>query len=408
MGATSFDVIIVGGGMVGLTLACALAQATPLSVAVLDSKHSSDGWSVGEYHHRVSAFALSSRRIFQSLKAWDIMQGWRVSPFNSIQVWDGVLEGEIHFDSKEISESTLGYIIENAVVQTALMQRIKHFPQVSYLAPVELVGLRKDKQGVELKLADDHLLLGKLLVAADGAHSWVRQQLGMAVEKIDYEQQAIVATVKTQLPHSKCARQIFLPTGPLAFLPLNETHTSSIVWSLPTSQAKQMQALSDEEFKRELADAFSHRLGKVIKISSRYTYPLSMQVATQYVQENVALVGDAAHTVHPLAGQGANMGLLDAASLADVVANALQQKRNFSALHTLRRYERWRKAENSTMQFGIDTIKSLFANQSKSLQIMRSLGLNSVNHLPLIKNTFTRHAVGNKGDLPSLAKITID
>jgi 2-octaprenylphenol hydroxylase len=404
MRSHNFDVIIVGGGVVGLSFACALAQNTSLSIAVLDAKPASNHWSPDKYHHRVSAVSLASQRLFDSIKVWDAMRSMRVSPFTSIQVWDGVREGQIQFAARDIHEPLLGYIIENEVMQLALLQKLSAYSQVSYLAPVALSQLQNTGDRIEITLQDGTLVMGQLLVAADGMHSWVREQLAIPLKKLNYKQHAVVATVETALPHTMCARQVFLATGPLAFLPLINSHLSSVVWSLPTEQAEKMLELSDEAFKQALSNAFDHRLGDVVNVKDRFILPLSKQLAAQYTQNRVALVGDAAHVVHPLAGQGVNMGLLDAACLTDVIVNAINQKRNYAALHTLRRYERWRRADNTTMQIGIDAIKNIFASQRKPIQVARSLGLSCVDQFSWLKMKLTRHAVGNKTDLPTLSR----
>lgn len=418
MQTTTHDIIIVGGGMVGLTLACALAQQTSLSIAVLEAQPASIAWSEAEYHHRVSAFALSSRRILQSLNVWENIKKKRVSPFTEIKVWDAAKLGEIHFDSKDIAEPVLGYIIENNVVQSALFEKLLHYPQINYLAPVQLLDVEVQEKQAKVHLADNPSLSAKLIVAADGAHSWLRNKTGIAVEKQSYEQEAIVATVRTIEPHNKIARQVFLPTGPLAFLPLAESNTSSIVWSLPTVEAQRLMALDDESFMAALSHAMAvipenaesicpgDIVGgrKILATQQRFSFPLQKQQATQYIKPRIALVGDAAHVVHPLAGQGVNMGLLDAASLVDVIEDALKHQRDFASHATLRRYERWRKGDNHSMLTGVDLIKQLFASEKRYMQSWRSFGLSATNQIKFLKNFFSRQAVGNRTGLPRLAK----
>jgi 2-polyprenylphenol 6-hydroxylase len=397
------DIIIVGGGIVGLALACALAQQTALSIGILEAQSHFHPWSEDQYYHRVSAIALSSRRIFQSLRIWDAMQKKRVSPFTQIEVWDAAGKGEIHFDSSEIAESVLGYIIENNVIQAALTEKLTLYPQVKWLAPVQLALFREQKDSVEFVTADERIFKAKLAVAADGGHSWLRDQAGIAVDKYDYDQEAIVATVRTALPHEKMARQLFLESGPIAFLPLTDEKKSSIVWTLPQKEAKRVLSLDDEKFKDVLGFAFSHRLGEVLEVEKRYAFPLVAQQATHYIKPRVALVGDAAHIVHPLAGQGVNLGLLDAASLAEIIAEAAMKRRDFSNLTTLRRYERWRKADNLAWLAGVEVIKKLFDSDKRSIQRLRSFGLTMTNQSSLIKRIFTRFAVGDRDSLPRLA-----
>ena len=395
------DIIIVGGGMVGLSLACGLAQQTALSIAVLEAHPISDAWSEDAYHHRVSAIALSSRRIFQSLNIWEFIKKKRVSPFTHIKVWDAAKQGEIQFDSNDIAESVLGYIVENNLIQAALLEKLSQYPQIRYFAPVELCDVQMHDKHANVHLADGRVLTTKLVVAADGAHSWLRNKVGIAVKKLSYDQEAIVATVRTSVPHNKTAQQVFLSTGPLAFLPLAESHTSSIVWSLPTAEARRLMALDDADFMVALSS--SRNDGVVQSVQQRFSFPLQKQQAAQYIKPRIALVGDAAHVIHPLAGQGVNMGLLDAASLVDVIEDALTHQRDFASFATLRRYERWRKADNQSMLTGVDLIKQLFASEKRSVQSWRSFGLSATNQLKMLKNFFSRQAVGNRVGLPRLA-----
>lgn len=403
--AASYDIIIVGGGMVGLTLACALAQQTSLSIAVLEAHANSHEWSEKQCHHRVSALALSSRRIFQSLNVWDEIKQRRISPFSQIYVCDAAKHGEVSFKSHDIAESVLGYIVENNLLQSVLLEKLSQSPQITYLAPVQLKTVHVKERDVEIVLEDGYMLKARLAVAADGAQSWLRQQVNIPVKNKSYDQEAIVASIHTDIPHQQCAQQVFLPTGPLAFLPLVEEKTSSIVWSLPTAEAERLLALDDESFIAELNRCVMPTFGLTQSISKRFSFPLHQQQATHYVQPRIALVGDAAHTIHPLAGQGVNMGLLDAASLVDVIQDAIKQQRDFASISTLRRYERWRRADNQPMMIGVDAIKQLFASELSAVQSTRSLGLSITNQLQSIKNFFSRQAVGNRLGLPRLAAV---
>lgn len=404
MRKSKYDCVIVGGGIVGAALACALAQKTSLSIALVEAHSIQSSWTPACYHHRVSAISLSSERIFRALGVWPDMQVMRVSPFKKIQVWDEGSSGQIEFNCRDIAAGHLGCIIENNVMQDALINKLKKYPQVELIAPAKLTHLAIQADGAELTLDADKILFAKLVVGADGAKSWVRQQAGIGVIQHDYQQQGLVATVRTQFPHQQVARQVFLPTGPLAFLPLAEENLSSIVWSLPDDQAQMYAKLDEGRFKESLAVAFNHQLGEIEEVAERFTFPLRKQETNHYVLDKLALIGDAAHTVHPLAGQGVNIGLLDAASLVDVMVSAIEQGRSFASISTLRKYERWRKADNCAMLSGVDLIKKLFANEQKPVQQVRGLGLNLTNKLSFVKNIFTKQAVGARNGLPSLAQ----
>ncbi len=397
-----YDVMVVGGGITGCAFALALAQQTSFSIAILEEKPAVNTWDAENYHHRVSAIALSSQRLFASLKIWDDMQQKRVSPFKKISVWDAESSGQIHFDSADIGEDFLGFVMENNVMEEALHEQIRHYPQIQFIAPVSLVSVTTHEQCIELVAADGTIFAAKLAVAADGANSWLRQQVGIAVNREAYDQKAIVTTVRTEQTHAQIARQVFLDSGPLAFLPLQDACFSSIVWSLPSQAAMDLCNEPVDLFKTKLNQAFANRLGEVLEIGERYAFPLYKQSAKQYVMPRIALMGDAAHVVHPLAGQGLNMGLLDAMSLAEVISDAAKSQRDAFSYAVLRRYERWRKADNFALTNGIDMIKRLFASNKAGVMQWRSLGLRASNNLRWIKNMFTRHAVGRRGGLPRI------
>lgn len=357
-----------------------------------------------EYHHRVSAITLSSQRIFKSLNIWPLIHEKKISGFEQIHVWDQQGKGEIKFDARDIAEPFLGYIIENNVIQTSILERLQEYAQVSLIAPIHLVAFDRDETHVTLKTKDNKTFTAKLAIAADGAQSWLRQVANIAVLKQNYEQEAIVATVKTSLPHQSIARQVFLETGPLAFLPLQEENLSSIVWSLSNDEAKKIMALDIVQFKQTLAQAFAFELGEILEVSERYSFPLYQQQVKNYISSRLALLGDAAHLVHPLAGQGVNIGLLDAISLSQVIVEALKMQRDYASIGNLRRYERWRKADNFAMLKGIDIIKNLFASDKKTLQLFRSFGLKISNNVQFIKKYFIQQACGIRKNLPELAK----
>jgi 2-octaprenylphenol hydroxylase len=399
-----YDIIIVGSGIVGATTALALAKNPALKIAILEVHPVKTRWEESYIDHRVSAISLASKRIFQNLAIWPIIQAKRVSPYLHMHVWDEGGQGEIHFDCTKINEAVLGYIIEDSVMRTSLTQKIVESATIDFICPVKLKSLQKKSESVELTLDDESVFSAKLVIAADGANSWVREQINSELTTRDYEQTAIVATVQTECSHQQTAWQRFLTTGPLAFLPLRDAHTSSIVWSATHDFANELLSLDDEMFKRRLSSAFAEKLGKIHHVSKCFHFPLRMRHAKNYVEERIALIGDAAHTIHPLAGQGVNLGLLDAVCLAEVVLKDAEKQRDFASVATLRRYERWRKSDNLAMLAAVDFFKQIFLNQTTLVKNARSLGLNFTNQLPILKNMLTQYALGNRGDLPCLAK----
>lgn len=399
---THDDVIIVGGGLVGSTLACALGQHG-LSIAVVEAKQAPVAWSLNGYDLRVSAITHATKRILTNLQVWQKLPEERVTAFQNMRVWDAQGDGEIDFDSGDVSEATLGYIIENRELLSALRQTLQRLDNVKIVCPAECTALQVDADAAILNLVDGQELTASLLIGADGARSWVREQLQIDLSTWSYHQHAIVTYVETEQVHQATAWQRFLPTGPLAFLPLSDPHWCSIVWTQTPQQAQHLVSLTDQAFQSQLGVAFDWRLGKVLSVGPRVQFPLAMRHAKQYVCQRAALVGDSAHTIHPLAGQGVNLGILDAASLAASVAEALASQRDIGSERCLRRYERWRKAHNIEMIAAMEVFKRLFCNRSITLGILRNVGLNVVNQFDAFKVLAARHAMGLTGDLPPLA-----
>ncbi len=401
-----YDIIIVGGGMVGGTLACALA-AQDLRVAIVEARDRRE-WEptgAGDFDLRVSAITRASQAIFERLGVWQAMAARRVSPFREMRVWDGTGNGSIHFDSAEIGEPMLGHIIENRVMVAALEERLAGLPSVTWHRPENPVGLRREAHAMVLDL-EAARLAGAMLVGADGARSRVRDLAGIGCNVVEYGQQAVVATVKTERWHEETAWQRFLPAGPLAFLPLPDGY-SSIVWTTGPEQAQGLVALDQEAFCETLEVAFGSRLGRVLWAGPRATFPLRRQHADAYVQPRLALVGDAAHTIHPLAGQGVNLGLLDAAALAQVVSEAVGAGKDPGELAVLRRYERWRRGQNLGMQALMGGFKHLFGSSLAPARLVRNLGLSLTNAAGPVKHAIVRRAIGLEGDLPELARSAV-
>lgn len=396
-----YDVAIVGGGCVGGTLACALAQAG-LRVAVIEAREPRRVWPAGSVDIRVFAITRASERIFRSIDCWEAIERGGVSPFRDMRVWDASGSGAIHFDCAELGEPMLGYIIEQRAIQAALNARMEMLPTLMRLCPAELGAFEADGDAMRVTLADGRVVRARLLVGADGASSRVRGMAEIAVEVRDYRQEAVVAVVTTEQPHRETAWQRFLPTGPLAFLPLRDGR-SSIVWSTTPQQATELCVLDEHEFLERLTAAFDRRLGRVIAVEERARFPLRRMHAKHYVAERLALVGDAAHVIHPLAGQGVNLGLLDAATLAEVVLDTHAAGRDYGLRTNLRRYERWRHGDNHAMQRAMDGFKELFGAQGPPLRLLRNTGLDLIDRLGPVKQLLSRHAMGLAGDLPRMA-----
>ena len=397
-----YDIVIIGGGMVGLTLACALGQHE-FSIAVIEAHEPLDIKLSDDYELRVSAISKSSQQVFQSVNAWQGMLSRRASPYQHMHVWDSTGDGQIHFDAADLGIDVLGHIIENRAVQYSLYEQCQQFENIELLCPLQIKDIRYSEQQTDIILDDGSCITTQLLVGADGANSKVRDAAGIAINKSEYEQKGVVTIVKSTLFHKSTAWQRFLPTGPLAFLPLSDGRCS-IVWSAENQRADELLAMDDEHFCRELEQAFDYTLGKVEGVSQRAAFPLVRRHAEAYVKKGLALIGDAAHTIHPLAGQGVNLGILDAAALTEIVVAARAKGQSISSLTTLRKYERWRRADNSLMMYSMSGFKNLFSNEQSSLSLMRNAGLNLVNSMGPVKHKFMRHALGLEGDLPKMAR----
>lgn len=397
-----YDVVIVGGGMVGATLACALGNSS-LRVALVEANSELPSWSTSDYALRVSAITRASQLIFETLGIWPAITKRRAYAFRDMHVWDASGQGEIHFDSAELGEAHLGHIIENDVIVLALYERLKDFQNVVLLNPHTCEQVFFDAENASLRLSGGKTLKTALIIAADGSNSWLRQQTNIIVRGWDYDHSAVVTYVRTEKSHQDTAWQRFLPEGPLAFLPLAEK-ISSIVWSTQPEQAKSLAALDDDVFCAELSAAFEYRLGKVETTGPRGVYPLRFFDAERYIQPRLALIGDAAHTMHPLAGQGVNLGLADVATLAEVLLQAHAAKRDLGLEHTLRRYERWRKSENRIMLASVDSFKRLYSSDMASVRWLRNSGMRLLDNLGPIKQQVIRYAMGLSGDLPRLAR----
>jgi 2-octaprenylphenol hydroxylase len=422
-----FDVLIVGAGMVGLTLALALRKNSQLSIAIADTAPIGD--LDNQVDVRVSAINIASKNIFDNLAVWSTIEKQRLQAYQHMHIWDKAGLGKLDFSAEDTSSSTqnstayaeqaqLGWIIENKVIRHALWQQAQKDEGIHFFTDTKLANIAVGESEVFTSFDDNTMpIIAKLVVGADGANSWVRQQMNMAMIFKDYDHHAIVATVQCAQGHQNTAWQVFLESGPLAFLPLqsinNEEYSSngklcSIVYSTSPDEAKRLTQLTATDFAKELTAASDGKLGDIRLQSERFTYPLTMRLAQSFVKDHVVLIGDAAHTIHPLAGQGVNLGLLDAAALAEMLVKQISKTEDSATIdlvnpQALKAFSRWRKTEASEMIASMAAIKQAFTPQAKPITLLRGIGMSLLNHLPPIKKQLINQALGIKADLPELA-----
>ncbi|MGX2039584.1 UbiH/UbiF/VisC/COQ6 family ubiquinone biosynthesis hydroxylase [Methylocaldum sp. MU1018] len=395
-----YDVIIVGGGMVGAALGCGLGGSR-LRVAVIEDALPPAFAPEQPHDLRVSAISIASASILKTVGAWKGIASRRFCPFRRMRVWES--SGDVEFRSEDIDEPVLGYIVENRVTQLALLDRLVEFPNIDFLCPAKTKRIDYGPQGSAVELEDGRTLSARLLVAADGGYSRVRQVAGMGVSGWDYEQHALVLTVETAYGQQDITWQRFTPKGPQAFLPLDGPH-ASLVWYETPEEIKRLKALPDETLLRELVAAFPPVLGEIERIAAKGSFPLKRQHALSYIKEGVALIGDAAHMIHPLAGQGVNIGLLDAAALAEVLVGAHKNGRDIGAARVLQAYESMRRGNNLVMMTTMDLFYRVFGNANRPLRFIRNLGLGLAERVTPAKKLAMRYAMGLGGELPNLAR----
>ena len=395
-----FDLVIVGGGIVGLSLANLLGQNTKLTVAIIEAKQPMLDWKIDSLDSRCFAINHNSRDIFKSLGIWEDLLEHNLGCYEKMHVWDASGYGSIHFSASEINTDNLGYVVENRVLASVLWRNLQNLPNVSLIS-AEYVAQYKNAHAKNISIVIKNTttnissnISAKLLVAADGAKSIVRQSINIELDTKDYQQSALVAIIETELEHTNIARQRFLPDGPLAFLPLANKNHCSIVWTSNTNNIQDLLNLNKLQFCNKLAANFSARLGKLNLLSDRLSYPLYMLQAKKYFTDHIVLVGDTAHVIHPLAGQGLNLGLLDAKILAEEIMLACKNNQYFFTNAVLRSYEKKRQGHNLAILRSMGLLQQVFGSQNKVIWVLRNIGLNTIDNLPSLKKTLMWQALG--------------
>ncbi|MES2665364.1 MAG: UbiH/UbiF/VisC/COQ6 family ubiquinone biosynthesis hydroxylase [Pseudomonadota bacterium] len=398
------DIVIAGGGLNGPALALALAQAG-FRVTVIDSRPAPDRAARG-FDGRAYALAIASRRLLTMIGVWPAVAD-HAQPMLQIKASDGVAgQGSapffLHFDHNEIEEGPMGFMVEDRHLYAGFLAAMRAQPLITLLPGETVVAQQVAGPGVSVTLASGAVVSGRVLVGCDGRGSGTALRAGIGRVGWGYGQTALVTAIRHPLPHNGIAHQFFMPEGPLAILPLAGGHHSSIVWSTSDAEAAAIQALPDAAYLAALRPRFGDFLGEIALAGDRFTYPLSLSLAERFVADRLALVGDAAHGVHPIAGQGLNLGLRDVAALAQVLVEAARRGEDIGAPDVLDRYQVWRRFDATALALGMDTVNRLFSNDNPLLRLGRDLGMGLVGALPGLRRRFIRQAAGLSGDLPRL------
>ncbi len=396
--ANKTDIIIVGGGLVGLSLAIALAQEGA-EVAVIE-KDDVRSQVAPDFDGRVSAISLGSERVLKAIGVWQYVAP-SAEAILDIRVADGDSTAHVHYNYKDAGNEPMGHMVENRHMRIALARRAAGLPSLAMLAPAQVHAVERDIYGVTVTLSDGSVWTAPLIVAADGKRSKMRLDAGIKAVEKSYGQTAIVCTIEHELPHHGLAVQRFLPVGPFAALPMRNNR-SALVWSEDEKLAPEIIKLPEETFLVEIEKRLGHHLGKFKTAGRRFSYPLHLILAKAYIDTRFALVGDAAHAIHPIAGQGVNVGFRDVAVLSELITDAMKLGLDIGSRNLLEHYQRWRRFDAMAMGALTDGITRLFSNDIAPIRLARDLGLDVVNNAPPLKRLFMLHAMGLMGDLPKM------
>lgn len=385
------DVIVLGAGVVGSAAALAVARQG-CSVALVEARPAPP-WRQDRPDLRVYALANDNRTLLQTLGVWPAISAARAKAYRRMCVWDAAGGGELVFDADALGVAELGHIVENDLLVDRLGAALQQEPALQRYCPDTVVSLQQDEAGVQVELDSGARLRARLLLVADGAGSTTRERLGIACDRHDYRQRGLVAFVRCAQPHQDTAWQRFLPSGPLAFLPFTEGRRS-IVWTLPEDEANRLQQADEAAFRRELTRAFDARLGDVVEVGERVAFPLRRQLAERFVEGRVLLLGDAAHAVHPLAGQGVNLGLRDVSALVAMMMGARTRGGDFATAHRLARWERERRSDSVLAAHAFEGINRAFSNDALLPTLLRGHALGFASRLPPLRQWLWRQAAG--------------
>jgi len=404
-----FDLIIIGGGMVGASLACALGNSQ-LKIAVIEATPF-ESTSQPSFDARTLALAYGSRRIFDSLGLWDAIAERGVTSIRRIHVSDRGHAGSSHLDSQSEGVEALGYVAETRLLGQVLHDSMRSFSNVQFICPAQVTQVQLEATRASVEITEhtgSRCLTGRLLVAADGGNSQTRQLLGIKTFRMGYDQHAVIANVAIDRPHQGVAYERFTASGPMALLPSRDTdgteNVFALVWTVKSAERDEVLRLDDAAFLAQLQQRIGERAGRFVKVGERAVYPLGWMQSREHVRQRLAIIGNAAHTLHPVAGQGFNLGLRDVAVLAQVVLDGVKRGQDPGELQLLREYAKWRRRDQLETALFTDGLVRTFSSAFPPLALARNIGLTLVDILPPVKHALARHAMGLGGKLPRLAR----